>query len=79
MDKLVILSVGDSYHLSSGKDRIIYAGMPSDKAYSIVQRKHEFPYQGFAWNLFFPKEQIKITIDGVNILDFALLQVKLLN
>ena len=68
MDRSVVLSVGDSYHLRSGKDRIIYAGMPSENVYSIVQRKWEFVYRGFAWNLFFPKKQSKIRIDGVNIL-----------
>ena len=68
MDKLAVLSVGDSTHLGFGKSRIYYAGMPSEKVFSIVQRKWEFPYQGFAWNLFYPKEQNKITIDGVNIL-----------
>ena len=68
MDRLVVLSVGDSYHLRFGKDRIVYAGMPSEKAYSIVQRKWEFLYRGYAWNLFYPKEQSKIVIDGVNIL-----------
>jgi len=68
MDNSVILSVGDTYHLKMGKDRIVYAGMPSERVYSIVQRKSEFPYQGYAWNLFFPKEQTKIRIDGINIL-----------
>jgi len=68
MDNSVVLSVGDTYHLRFGKDRIVYAGMPSEKVYSIVQRKYDFPYQGFAWNLFYPKEQSKIRIDGVNIL-----------
>lgn len=68
MDRSVVLSVGDSYHLRFGKDRIIYAGMPSENVYSIVQRKWDFPYQGFAWNLFFPKKQSTITINGVNIL-----------
>ena len=68
MDKLVVLSVGDRTYLGFGKGYIYYAGMPSEKAYSIVQRKWEFPYQGFAWNLFYPKEESKITIEGVNIL-----------
>ena len=68
MDNSVILSVGDTYHLKMGKDRIVYAGMPSERVYSIVQRKSEFPYQGYAWNLFFPKEQTKLRIDGINIL-----------
>jgi len=71
MDRLAVLSVGDTFHLKRGKDRIVYAGMPSEKVYSIVQRKRNFvPYAawGYAWNLFYPKEQSKITIDGVNIL-----------
>jgi len=63
MDRLVVLSVGDSYHLQFGKDRIVYAGMPSEDVYSIVQRKWEFLYRGFAWNLFYPKERSRITID----------------
>ena len=68
MDNLVVLSVGDTYHLRIGKDRIVYAGMPSEKVYSIVQMKWEFFYRGYSWNLFYPKEQSKIRIDGVNIL-----------
>ena len=68
MDRSVVLSVGDRYHLRFGKDRIIYAGMPSEKVFSIAQRKWEFPYQAFAWNLFFPIRQSKIRIDGVNII-----------
>jgi len=68
MDKSVILSVGDRTHLGFGKGHIYYGGMPSEKAYSIVQRKWEFPYQGFAWNLFYPREQSRIRIEGVNIL-----------
>lgn len=68
MEHTVVLSVGDSYHLRQGKDRIIYAGMPSDKVYSIVQKRWEFVYRGYAWNLFFPKEQSDIRIDGVNLL-----------
>jgi hypothetical protein len=70
MDNSVVLAVGDTYHLRSGKDRIVYAGMPSEKVYSIVQRKRNFvPYAawGYAWNLFFPREQSRIRIDGVNI------------
>ena len=71
MDNSVVLSVGDTFHLRRGKDRIVYAGMPSEKVYSIAQRKQEFaPYAawGYAWNLFFPREQSKIRIDGVNII-----------
>ena len=70
MDNLVVLSVGDTYHLRSGKDHIIYAGMLSDRVYSIVQRKRKFaPYAawGYAWNLFYPKRKSEITIDGVNV------------
>jgi len=68
MDKLVILPVGEKFHLRLGKDRIVYAGMPSDKIYSIVQMKWEFLYRGYAWNLFYPVEQDRITIDGITIL-----------
>ena len=70
MDNSVVLSVGDTYHLHSGKDNIVYAGMPSEKVYSIGQIKRKFvPYSawGFAWNLFYPREQSNIRIDGVNI------------
>jgi len=67
MSEPVVLSVGESVHLRRGKDHILYAGMPSDNVYSIVQKKYGFPYQGFAWNLFFPKSRQEITIDGVNI------------
>jgi len=71
MTRSAVLSVGDSFHLRRGKDRIVYAGIPSEKVYSIVQRKRSFvPYAawGYAWNLFYPREQSKIRIDGVNIL-----------
>jgi hypothetical protein len=67
MNNSVVLSVGDSYHLKSGKDRIIYAGMPSETVYSIVQRKTQV-YWGWAWNLYYHKKKSEITIDGVNIL-----------
>lgn len=39
MDTTVVLAVGDDFHLRSGKDHIIYAGMPSENVYSIVQKK----------------------------------------
>jgi len=68
MNNSVILSVGDIYHLRLGKDRIVYAGMPSENAFSIAQMKWEFLYRGYSWNLYFPKGQSKIRIDGVNIL-----------
>lgn len=68
MNNLISLSVGDICHLRLGKDRILYAGMPSDKVFSIVQMKWEFLYRGYSWNLYFPKEQSTIRIDGINIL-----------
>ena len=67
MTRTVALSVGDIHHLRLGKDRIVYAGMPSEKVYSVVQMKWEAFYRGYAWNLFFPKEQSNIRIDGVNL------------
>jgi hypothetical protein len=63
----VVLSVGDRHHIRLSKDQIVYAGMPSEKVYSNAQMKHQFPYQGYAWNLFFPVGQNTIRIDGVNI------------
>ena len=71
MDNSVVLSVGDTYHLKSGKDRITYAGMPSEAVYSIVQKKTQVCLGwawGWAWNLYYPKKKTEITIDGVNIL-----------
>ena len=68
MERTVVLTVGDSHHLRWGKDRIVYAGMPSEKVYSIVQMKWEFFYRGYAWNLFFPRGQREIRIDGVSLL-----------
>jgi len=63
----VVLAVGEGFHLKVGRDRIVYAGMPSDKVFSIVQRKWEFLYRGYAWNLFFLKEQTELVIDGVRL------------
>jgi len=68
MDRMVVLSVGDTYKLGLGKDRIIYAGMPSENVFSIVQVRWEFMYRGYSWNLYFPKNCSEIRIDGVNIL-----------
>jgi hypothetical protein len=62
----VVLAVGDDVHLRRGKDHILYAGMPSEEVYSIVQKKSD-GYRGYSWNLFFPKRRQDITIDGVNI------------
>ncbi len=66
MIESVVLAVGEDVHLRQGKDHIIYAGMPSENVYSIVQKKAN-GYQGYSWNLFFPKRRQDITIDGVNI------------
>ena len=67
MNNSVVLSVGDSYHMRLGKDRIVYAGMPNENVFSLVQVKWEFLYRGYSWNLYFPKNQSTIRIDGVNI------------
>ncbi len=70
MAKVIVLSVGDSFRLMRGKDRIIYAGMVCDKTYSIVQRKTQlipFGWMGYAWNLFYPSTKKDINIDGVDI------------
>ena len=68
MDRSVVLSVGDKHRVGFGKCLIYYAGMPSEKVFSIVQMKWELLYRGYSWNLFFPIEQSKIRIEGVNIL-----------
>ena len=68
MNNSVVLSVGDAYHLRLGKDRIVYAGMTNENVFSIVQMKWEFVYRAYSWNLYFPKGQDTIRIDGVNIL-----------
>ncbi|MFC1952147.1 hypothetical protein ACFLV8_00730 [Chloroflexota bacterium] len=67
MDNSVVLSVGDTYHLQLGKDRIVYAGMPNEYVFSFAQMKWEFFYRGYSWNLYFPKGQSTIRIDGINI------------
>jgi hypothetical protein len=66
MNKSVTLSVGDDFHLKRGKDHVIYAGMPSENTYSIIQRKID-GNRGFSWSLFFPRRKQEITIDGVNL------------
>ena len=64
--KTAVIAIGEEYHLKFGKDRIIYAGMPSEEVYSIAQRKNN-GYQGYAWNLFYPKRRRDITIDGIRL------------
>jgi hypothetical protein len=66
MDRTVTISVGEGFHLKRGKDRIVYAGMPSEDVYSIVQIRAS-GYQGYSWNLYFPRKKQDITIDGVNL------------
>lgn len=70
MNGSVVLSVGDTLHLKRGKDRITYAGMPSEDVFSIAQRKRDaLPYgwYGQAWNLFFHRNQTALRIDGIDI------------
>ena len=62
----VVLPVGKAYHLRFGKDTIIYAGMPADDIFSLVQIKSK-GYRGLGWNLFFPRRQQDIDIDGVDL------------
>jgi hypothetical protein len=66
MGKRVILGIGEDFHLRFSKDHIAYAGMPAEEVYSIVQKKSS-GYQGFAWNLFYPRNRQDITIDGVKV------------
>lgn len=67
MNGSLSLSVGDTHRLRFGKDRIVYAGMPSENVFSLVQVKWEFVYRGYSWNLYFPRGQTRIRIDGVNL------------
>ena len=67
MDHVATLSVGDTYHLRVGKDRIVCAGMPTENVDSIVQMKWELLCRGYAWNLFVAKEERRVRIDGVNL------------
>ena len=67
MARTIVLRVGETCHLRLGKDRINYAGMPSENVFSVVQQKWEFVYRGYAWNLFFHQRQQDIVIDGVRI------------
>lgn len=66
ISKSVTLGIGENFHLKLGKDNIVYAGMPSEEVYSIAQRKSN-GYQGYAWNLFYPKNRREITIDGIRL------------
>jgi hypothetical protein len=68
VERTIVLSVGDTHKLGLGKDRVIYAGMPSENVFSIIQVRWEFMYRGYSWNLYFPKNCSEIRIDGVNIL-----------
>ena len=56
MLEAITLSVGQTHHLKTGKDRIIYAGMVSENVYSIAQRKAD-GYRGYGWNLFFQRRR----------------------
>ena len=67
MTNSLVLSVGDTFHLRLGKDRSVYAGMPNENVFSFAQMKWEFFYRGYSWNLYFPKGQNTIRIDGINI------------
>jgi len=65
--KTAVLTVGNIYHLGFGKDKISYAGMPSEKVYSIVRMRWEFFYRGYSWNQFYPVSKRDINIDGIDI------------
>ena len=67
MNKSVLLSVGDIYHLGFGKDKISYTGMPNENVYSLVRMRWEFFYRGYSWTQFYPITKREINIDGVSI------------
>jgi hypothetical protein len=65
--RLRVLSVGENVSLGFARARICYAGMPNDQTYSIGLRKWDFVHMVYGWNLYFPKDQAEINIDGVDI------------
>ena len=68
MTKSVVLFVGESHHLRRGKDRIVYAGMPSEHVFSIVVWKTDvMTGQALSWNLFFPDTAELVRVDQVSI------------
>ena len=67
MDRATVLAVGEPFPLKSSKDWIVYAGMPTEDVYSIVQRKAS-DYQDFAWNPYYSRRKTDINIDGVDII-----------
>lgn len=67
MNSTISLNVGEIHHLATGRDRIVYAGMPAEGVYSIVEIKWEAFYRGYAWNLYFPMDASRIRIDGVDL------------
>lgn len=67
MAKRATLSVGESISLGFARARICYAGMPNDQTYSIGWRKWDFIHMVYAWNLYFPKDQLEMNIEGVEI------------
>ena len=68
IDKSVTLSGGDICYLRLGKDHIVYAGMPSENLYSIVEMKWDFFIEVILGHYSIPKNQSRIRIDSVNIL-----------
>jgi hypothetical protein len=67
MSQPVVLAVGEEFHLKCEKDCVVYAGMTSEKVYSIVQRNvagMALSGQRFAWNLFFPSRQARYNDRG---------------
>jgi hypothetical protein len=64
MGNTAVLAVGEGFHLKLRKDRIVYAGMPSEEVFSIIQVKTS-GYRGYAWHLYFPRSKHQITVDGV--------------
>ncbi len=59
MDNSVILSVGDTYHLKMGKDRIVYAGMPFERVYSIIQKNQSSLIWVMPGTCFFHASKVK--------------------
>lgn len=61
MDRSVALSIGDSYHLRTGKDHIVYADMPSEKYILLCKEKGDFRTRDLLGICSSPKSKVKLS------------------
>ena len=70
-----ILSVGEKKQIKLSwinSFEIIYCGMPSENVFSVAN-KESSGYQGFGYNMFYPKEMKIIKINNI---EFRVLGIK---